>query len=80
MSEHPARRRVVASDPLSIELALRAEWWLNHGTSCMPYGDDGQMQCCGVDFLRHPIEDLQQRVEDLRFKRLQQSVGFHQSV
>jgi len=36
--------------------------WLNHGryTGCQhaPYGDDGEMQCCGIDFKRCSAEQI----------------------
>lgn len=52
-------------------MALRAEWWLNHGDgSCRPYGDDGEMQCCGLDFKTRPIQELQARVEEMRLNRI----------
>ena len=36
--------------------------WLNHAryTGCqhLPYGDDGEMQCCGIDFKRWSAEQI----------------------
>lgn len=56
------------------EKALRMEWWLNHGRDCMPYGDDGEMQCCVVDFKREPLAELSERVMALRRHRFQQEM------
>ena len=33
----------------------RHKLWLNHGCNGRPYGDDGEMQCCGIDFKRTDI-------------------------
>ena len=38
--------------------ALRKLVWLSHGCNNMPYGDDGEMQCCGIDFKRLSVEDI----------------------
>jgi hypothetical protein len=36
--------------------------WMNHAryTGCqhLPYGDDGEMQCCGIDFKRWSAEQI----------------------
>lgn len=55
---------------------LRMEWWADHGDSPFqldtphcPYGDDGEMQCCGIDFKRMKIDDLQRRVMEGRERR-----------
>jgi hypothetical protein len=36
--------------------------WLNHARYTpyvhMPYGDDGEMQCCGIDFKRQSVEEI----------------------
>lgn len=36
--------------------------WLNHSRytpyTHMPYGDDGEMQCCGIDFKRQSAEEI----------------------
>lgn len=54
-----------------VELWLRQEWWLNHGVgTCQPYGDDGEMQCCSLDFKREPIESLRAAVYNLRLQRV----------
>lgn len=71
---HPAHTKAI--DPESIELLLRVEWWLNHGVNCLPYGDDGQMQCCGLDFLKHLIDQLQERVNELRTKTLRTMISY----
>jgi hypothetical protein len=42
------------------------EWWYNHGCEGGRYGDDGEMQCCGLDFKRTPFDELRKRVKDLR--------------
>lgn len=42
-----------------IEYKIRKYLWLNHSyknDQCTPYGDDGEMQCCGIDFKRMSIE------------------------
>ncbi len=57
----------------SIEMELREEWWLNHGTNCRPYGDDGEMQCCFLDFKRMPLDELRPRVNEMRLNRLAES-------
>lgn len=62
-----------AQDPNATkEMLLRTEWWMNHGLpgKCRPYGDDGEMQCCGVDFRRTPFDELQERVNELRLRRV----------
>lgn len=42
---------------------LRRLVWLSHWRyapgSHMPYGDDGQMQCCGIDFIRTSVEEME---------------------
>lgn len=59
---------------IDAELLLRKEWWANHpnqyGSICCPYGDDGEMQCCGVDFRRAPLERLQSWIEDARLRAM----------
>jgi hypothetical protein len=41
---------------------LRELLWLNHARyipyTHMPYADDGEMQCCGIDFKRHSPESI----------------------
>ena len=40
---------------------IREYLWLNHaikGITCTHYGDDGEMQCCMIDFKRDSIEDI----------------------
>lgn len=72
----PAAKLVRRAEAL--EGALRREWWSNHGAYARfteskthgPYGDDGEMQCCGVDFLRMPFEELAQLVEQMRWESL----------
>lgn len=42
-----------------VEHKIRQYLWLNHAYKnelCIPYGDDGEMQCCGIDFKRMSIE------------------------
>jgi hypothetical protein len=56
-----------------IEHELRFEWWLNHGSHCRPYGDDGEMQCCALDFRRMDLDALRRHVEDLRNRRIAES-------
>jgi hypothetical protein len=52
---------------------LREALWLNHGCGCLlPYGDDGEMQCCGVDFKRTPIVDI---VRQLNVKSIQKAAN-----
>lgn len=53
---------------LKLERDLRREWWLNHNCGQLAYGDDGEMQCCMVDFKRTPIDELRLIVEALRLK------------
>lgn len=75
---HHAHQLADPTHPESIEIALRAEWWMNHGTSqygaCRPYGDDGQMQCCGINFLTHPIQDLHKWVRENRHETMIRSL------
>lgn len=40
------------------EKELREWLWLNHGHTSGLYGDDGEMQCHGVDFKRMDIKDI----------------------
>lgn len=55
------------------EKELREEIWLNHGCGCLlPYGDDGEMQCCGVDFKRTPIPEI---VRQLNVKAQQRAAN-----
>lgn len=49
-----------------LENQLRKEWWLNHGCAGHPYGDDGEMQCCLIDFRRMAFNDLRKKVEEIR--------------
>lgn len=67
--------RLVDPSPPDIERELRMEWWLNHGLKCMPYGDDGEMQCCGLDFKRMPLDELRPRVNEFRLKRISDSIA-----
>lgn len=53
-----------------VEHELRKEWWLNHGVECCTYGDDGEMQCCCLDFKRDPIDGLRVQVNTLRAARV----------
>lgn len=53
-----------------IERELRMEWWLNHGSNCCPYGDDGEMQCCMHDFKRERLDRLRAFTKESRIKRL----------
>jgi len=55
------------------EHEARKLFWLHHGCSGSPYGDDGEMQCCGLDFKRWPWDVLRQRVFDMQVTRLQQA-------
>ena len=53
------------SDRASVrEAALRRLLWLNHARYLpyvhMPYGDDGEMQCCGLDFKRASPEFIEE--------------------
>ena len=60
---------VDAEDYDRLEHNLRYEWWLNHGHAFgVQYGDDGEMQCCMVDFKRMPIEQLRIFVEAKRLE------------
>lgn len=60
------------------ETWLRMEWWADHGDSPYQgyetvhsrYGDDGEMQCCGIDFKRLPIAELHRRVKEGRERRV----------
>jgi hypothetical protein len=63
------------SEPDALELELRYEWWLNHGRHCRPYGDDGEMQCCALDFKRMPLDELRERVHDLRLQRIKEALA-----
>jgi hypothetical protein len=49
-----------------LEEQLRREWWCNHGCAGTPYGDDGEMQCCMIDFKRMPFAELRKKVEEIR--------------
>lgn len=52
------------------EKEFRQHLWLNHGCgTLLPYGDDGEMQCCGVDFKRAALNDL---IPQLQVKAVQQ--------
>lgn len=46
--------------------ALRKLLWLNHARYApylhLPYGDDGQMQCCGIDFKNWSVEDIEKHL------------------
>lgn len=57
---------------LRLEEMLRREWWMNHGCLGGQYGDDGEMQCCGVDFKRTPMDELCIIVD---YKRLAKAFG-----
>ena len=53
---------------------IRKYLWLNHktkGVQCIPYGDDGEMQCCGIDFKRQEIDEILEYI----YKRREQSLG-----
>ncbi len=64
--------------PEEIEYRLRYELWINHSCSShMPYGDDGEMQCCGIDFVRMPIKELVDFISD---KRLESAFGNPKAV
>ena len=52
---------------------IRKYLWLNHktkGVQCIPYGDDGEMQCCGIDFKRQEIDEILEYI----YKRREQSL------
>lgn len=53
------RERIVAQ----AQEQWRKLLWLNHARYLpfvhMPYGDDGEMQCCGIDFKRWSAEDIE---------------------
>jgi hypothetical protein len=55
---------------LELEHDLRSEWWLNHHCGQLAYGDDGEMQCCMVDFKRTRIDELRTIVEGMRLKNI----------
>lgn len=50
------------------ERKLREYLWLNHSkdSNCTPYGDDGEMQCCGIDFKRTSIDDIIDQINSLK--------------
>lgn len=51
------------------EKEIREYLWINHSyknKQCCPYGDDGEMQCCGMDFKRQNILDLIRNIYDIR--------------
>lgn len=54
------------------ELEARKLLWLNHGCNGHPYGDDGEMQCCVMDFKRWPWDVLMARVFADKVARLKQ--------
>jgi len=47
--------------------ALRELLWLNHAQYTpyvhAPYGDDGEKQCCGIDFKRWSVEEIQAHLD-----------------
>lgn len=57
------------------EKEARQLLWLNHGPNCRPYGDDGEMQCCGLDFKRANWHELKDRVLEMRLRRLKAEIG-----
>lgn len=60
-----------------VKAAAQEPWrrflWLNHSRYLphqhMPYGDDGEMQCCGIDFKRDSAEAIE-RYLDMRIAAL----------
>lgn len=69
VGELRAERDALKAREARLEQALREEWWLHHGFPCLPYSDDGEMQCCGLDFKRMPLDQLKERVTKLRGDR-----------
>lgn len=57
----------VAAAIEKVKAAAQEQWrrllWLNHARYLpfehMPYGDDGEMQCCGIDFKRDSAEAIE---------------------
>lgn len=49
------------------EFKIRRLLWLNHSRylpfNHSPYGDDGEMQCCGIDFKRDSAEAIERRLD-----------------
>jgi len=47
--------------------SLRKLLWLNHANYLpyvhIPYGDDGEMQCCGIDFKRDSTENIEKYLD-----------------
>jgi hypothetical protein len=53
-----------------LDAELRQEWWWNHGDCDRTrYGDDGEMQCHGVDFKRAELDQLRVDVMQCRMER-----------
>ena len=55
-------------------LELRKHLWLSHGHQGV-YGDDGEMQCCALDFRRMPFDALSAKVVELRKARLSNALA-----
>jgi len=58
-------------------LILRKLVWLSH--QCyfpFLYGDDGEMQCnhCMIDFKRDSAESIEDKLEEIHMKKLQEEV------
>ena len=51
------------------EKKIREYLWLNHGKDCHPYGDDGEMQCCMIDFKRTDINKIIDLIYAQRLKK-----------
>lgn len=48
---------------------IREYLWMNHSyknEQCCPYGDDGEMQCCGMDFKKQDISVLIKNIYKIR--------------
>ena len=66
----PAPQEPSAEEAVDWEREARKLLWLNHNCGRMPYGDDGEMQCCGWDFKRWPWHILKQRTTDASMARM----------
>lgn len=55
----------------TLEQKYRAHLWVNHGCPFGAlYGDDGEMQCHGIDFKRMPLEDLERHLYERKLAAL----------
>ena len=52
---------------------LRGHAWLNHSHCAgMPYGDDGEMQCCHIDFKRDSVDDIMRKIQEKALRKIKE--------